>query len=341
MKKPCILLIFLTALLAACSALADGVPSAANESSNRMVIVNPNVSDRLNLRQDPDAASPSFGKYYTGTVVEVDTESTPAGWAYVHIGAEWGYMKKEYLVPYTASAAAQYASALPVATVSNKGGSGVNLRSSPDSGRSVIRLAKNGTSFPVLGITANGFLCLKDGEQVVYALSTMFSPVITFDKNSAKAETAVNPNLMIVVNPDPMDRLNLRESADGKAPSFGKYYTGAVVSVQNTTGDGWAAVTIGSESGFMDMKYLVAYTSEAAQKYAAMLPKATVNNAGGTGLNLRNYATTGSKVLKTIPNGQTLTVLGVTANGWACVQAGDSTGYVQADKLLPAITFAK
>lgn len=170
------------------SALLDPMPVfSANDSSqaanaNLMIVVNPDPTDRLNLREEPDATSHTFGKYYTGTVVNVDTEISIEGWVYVNIGPEYGYMNKEYLIPYTSADAARYAAALPSVTVSNKGGTGVNLRSSPDSGRSVIRLAKNGSTFPVLGITANGFLCLKDGEQIVYAQSSMLSPAITFEK---------------------------------------------------------------------------------------------------------------------------------------------------------------
>ncbi len=171
----------------------------------------------------------------------------------------------------------------------------------------------------------------------------MLSPGVTFDKDGSPSDMGKTSdiNRMIVCKPDSSDGLNLRESADSRSASLGKYYTGIVVCVTKTTDVEWVMALIGTESGFMNTKYLVPYTEEAARNGSAMLPKARVSNVGGTGLYLRGYATTGSKVLKIIPNGESLTVLGVTANGWACVQTGDTIGYVDADKLSPAVTFEK
>ena len=58
-----------------------------------------------------------------------------------------------------------------------------------------------------------------------------------------------------VVNPDPADRLHLRERADRKSASLGKYYSGTPVTVLSEQGD-WAEVMVGSRHGWMMKDYL-------------------------------------------------------------------------------------
>jgi hypothetical protein len=59
----------------------------------------------------------------------------------------------------------------------------------------------------------------------------------------------------MVVNPNPADRLHLRERADKRSRSQGKYYTGTPVEVLSVEGD-WVQVAIGGQRGFMMRRYL-------------------------------------------------------------------------------------
>ncbi|MBR3020258.1 MAG: hypothetical protein IKH57_24855 [Clostridia bacterium] len=66
-------------------------------------------------------------------------------------------------------------------------------------------------------------------------------------------------NYAMVVNPNPADRLHLRERADRGSRSQGKYYTGTAVGVMSQDGD-WTQVTFGDWNswvrGFMMKRYL-------------------------------------------------------------------------------------
>ncbi len=62
-------------------------------------------------------------------------------------------------------------------------------------------------------------------------------------------------NCAMVVNPNPADRLHLRERADKGSRSQGKYYTGTPVQVLSVEGD-WVRVAIGGQRGFMMKCYL-------------------------------------------------------------------------------------
>jgi len=61
--------------------------------------------------------------------------------------------------------------------------------------------------------------------------------------------------MAVVNNPDPQDRLHLRERPNTSAPSLGKYYTGVHVEVLSRQ-NGWAKVRIGNLNGYMMDEHL-------------------------------------------------------------------------------------
>ena len=141
----------------------------------------------------------------------------------------------------------------------------------------------------------------------------------------------------VVNNPNPSDRLHLRKSAYGSAPSLGKYYNGTVVLVLPDTnaGEEWAHVRVGDTEGYMQAKYLA--FSGAAQVPSAQ-PTVTVSNASGTGLNLRAGQDTDSPVIRLLGNGTSVTVLGLSED-WLHVQAGSETGYIRASGVTPRLSY--
>ena len=79
------------------------------------VVANPILSDRLNLREKPDAGSKSLGRFYSGTPVYVTSRETARDkegreWLPVNLMGNFeagvrleGYMLKEYLMPMNAN----------------------------------------------------------------------------------------------------------------------------------------------------------------------------------------------------------------------------------------------
>lgn len=86
MKK--VFAMLLAVLLLSTSALAAAVEYA--------VVNNPNTTDMLNLRREPDAGAESLGKYHTGVVVQV-LEAVNDEWNKVRVGDVTGYMMRRYL----------------------------------------------------------------------------------------------------------------------------------------------------------------------------------------------------------------------------------------------------
>ena len=69
------------------------------------------------------------------------------------------------------------------------------------------------------------------------------------------------------MNPNPADRLHLRQEADKGSRSQGKYYTGTPVTIRDNNGD-WAHVVLGNtqsiRQGYMMKRYLVYGSAESA-----------------------------------------------------------------------------
>lgn len=140
-----------------------------------------------------------------------------------------------------------------------------------------------------------------------------------------------------VVNPQPGERLNLRNKPSEQSPSLGKYYTGVIVQNFHQDQNGFARVVVGTQVGFMDKRYLADF--DPAEDFPSEMPAAVVENPHGTGGNLRRSPSAGSKKLRLCPNGTELTVLGVTPNGWCHVMVQGETGFIMADKLSPEFSF--
>lgn len=84
-------------------------------------------------------------------------------------------------------------------------------------------------------------------------------PICFRNQIPASAEAAKNgfhsEEFAVVNNPNPQDRLHLREKPDKGSTSLGKYYNGTPLHVSEIRGD-WACVYVGDQVGWMMKKYL-------------------------------------------------------------------------------------
>lgn len=84
----------------------------------------------------------------------------------------------------------------------------------------------------------------------------------------------------IVNNPNPADRLNLRQRPTERSESLGKYYNGTKVTVLGIR-DNWYHVDVGGQSGFMRAEYL----------YVEGIDDGSGSTGGSTGGSVTGYAT--------------------------------------------------
>ncbi len=161
MKKcVCICLALVISMLA----ITVSAEPALQGDATLAIVNNPNPADRLNLRSAPSVDAQSIAKYFNGTYVQV-INNYNNDWVYVEIGNTSGgfasgYMSSAYLTFDLTSAS--ISPALPMLTIQNRYGQGLNLRTDYDAESeqnpsSVIGLFPNGTQVMVLGVLADWY----------------------------------------------------------------------------------------------------------------------------------------------------------------------------------------
>ena len=146
-------------------------------------VCNSDASDRLHLRKKASVRSDSLGKYYNGTIVAVISDEA-GEWKKVRIGNLDGYMKAEYL----SNDFSAYTDALPICVISNRSGTGLNLRANQGTSSKSLGLFTNGTSVTVLGLTDSWCHVSVDGK-VGFMLLSGFGNQISYSKYSTVAST--------------------------------------------------------------------------------------------------------------------------------------------------------
>ena len=112
-----------------------------------------NINEMLSLRKRADITAPSLGKYYNGTVVKL-LEAPKNGWVKVQIaGQAEGYVQTSYLAMEGQSVTVGHRQMV----IDNKSGTGLNMRSKPETNGKKIALYDNGVEVTVIGQWYNGW----------------------------------------------------------------------------------------------------------------------------------------------------------------------------------------
>lgn len=135
--------------------------------------------------------------------------------------------------------------------------------------------------------------------------------------NNFAGSMPVAAQVCTVNNPDPKERLHLRSKPSMKAQSLGKYYNGVVATVLTGEENGWIHVRIGSQTGYMQAKFL-----SFAQPVLSAIPTVAIQNTHGTGLHLRDAQSIYSQSLGLYPNNTPVAIWGLT-DKWCHVMTMD------------------
>lgn len=119
------------------------------------------------------------------------------------------------------------------------------------------------------------------------------------------------------------DRVHLRAGCSRDDPSMGLYFNGCPVWVEGEAWNGYSAVVIGMENGYMMTRYL------STSYVTPRTPVGTVRTKSGSRVNLRSEPNMDAPVVRTLSNGTELTVYGETKSGWYYVDTGWEEGYIK------------
>ena len=131
---------------------------------------------------------------------------------------------------------------------------------------------------------------------------------------------------IVVSNPDPKDRLNLRRKPDKGSLSFGKYYNGTSPVALGPSKNGWTRVGIGGREGYMQTKYLLDVSSGGAPVSAVR--SLTIMPQSGESVKLKETPWTGAVNFGEYPSGEMVWLLGVEGD-WCHVELQNGfTGFM-------------
>lgn len=137
-------------------------------------------------------------------------------------------------------------------------------------------------------------------------------------------------NWAVVSNPNPADRLNLREKPDIQSGSLGKYYNGTPVQLVEY-GKEWCYVNVGYEAGWMMTEYLAFDGAADAVRYAGPWLHAKDGPVA-----LYSHAKEAARG-RDLNRGESFIVIGVVGEEWVHIWLPDAGAayYVKAEDLTP------
>ena len=323
MKRLAILLVLLSCLFVSCACAEEGEGYLA-------VVANPNVADRLNLRQKPDAASQSLGRFYSGTVVEVTSvqkDQEGREWARVAIcSAGWeagelrGYMLKDCLMPM------------------NRNYEAPNLFYEADTTRSPIAVRADArNSAPQVGVTGGTVWVLGDiGDDWRYISD---GETTGYVRTAQLCNKRMNIYQAFLTAKDGGEKVRVYADKEMKRP-IATYCTGAVVRVTDASRPGgWAKIqgcgVIYDNDYDMDGLSIIGYVS--LEELTVFVQPWEIKAQGKTGILLKDHLLVG-EVDVMIPKNASVAVLAETEKDYQVVYGDANTtfeigGFVPKEKV--------
>jgi|GEM_PF-1689436 len=284
------------------------------DAKNAYAVYNPKAGDRLNLRSGPFASTPALGKYYSGAIA-LALEAPAKGFVKVRIGHMEGYMDSRYLIPGLVCPAPE----LPLLRVNPDVSGGMVMRKLPQNGSEVIKTVVQGDVVSALAVRGDGWVQVMYEGETGYAKGNQMNPRLDYQLETG----ALAGQDLMVSNPRPSERLNLREEPSKQAKSLGKFYSGTPVKPHKTSGS-WSYVTIGAQSGWVDSAFLK--SPDLALRAAVRVQ--THANVTFTQLPSRqSLSTTG------FPAGIVIEIYGDLEGEWHYALYGEDWGYIHEEDI--------
>lgn len=285
------------------------------------------VTDNIALRYTADDEGRILTAVPNGSAVTVLARGDR--WTLVRAGLINGYVPTECLI-FTGTPPAQTAqSATNIASWATvSGSSSLNLRIGPGTDHDVVTTLPSGAVLCILA-TSGSWVQVQYGVQNGYCMASY----LTMHTEYPGAVSMTGTSAMISL-PGEEGHIDLLGSASTSAAAIMQINHGTQVSVLSDDGS-WSCISVAGTQGYVLSSYLD-YGATGTEPTVPPMDQddqyATVNSTAST-LNLRQAASTDSKILAEIPRG---TVIVVTAYGetWCAVRWGSLTGFVMTKYLL-------
>ena len=260
---------------------------------------------RLNLRQYPSSSSQSFGKYDSGSWVDVQGQGASGWYAVRTMDGKTGYMAGNYLT---------FAQSGSIGTVAYANGGYVNLRRGPSLDYAVVTRVTSGTTISILDASYEWNYVSATVNGATYT-GYMHDSLINKSTTTATVSTRNG------------GKVNVRRGPSSSYGSIGSLKSGTRVTVL-LKGNGWCQITGGGLTGFMATSYLSNMGTTGGGSGTVTTRTAYVNNPRSTQvLYLRETPSQRARALGQYKNGTQVKVVSYGAT-WCEVYVGTRHGYM-------------
>ena len=187
----------------------------------------------------------------------------------------------------------------------------------------------------VVGMTSTNQTTVEENSYSTLAGVSLTVANILSDASSGKAsEVAANGAAVVaksiyegIAIAQVDNYVNIRTIASEDGDVVGKLYNKSAATVEGEEGD-WYKITSGSCTGYVKKEFVVVGDEELAKSVSTRLATVTTQT-----LYIREEATTDSKILYMVPEGDDLVVVdeSMADTGWVLVNAQDTQGYVSTE----------
>ncbi|MFT8871811.1 MAG: SH3 domain-containing protein [Sporolactobacillus sp.] len=272
----------------------------------------------LNVRFLPSTSGTLLTTLKAGSTVTVNGK-TNDGWLRISYKSGIAYVAADYVTQSPAAASASTANVSAVQYTGTTTGN-LNVRQSASTSSNILATLKQGAIVSVTGTSG-------DWLEIAYNGGTAWvSSKYVMQQNTAAAASASTANVSAVqYTGTTTGNLNVRQSASTSSNILATLKQGAIVSVTGTSGD-WLEIAYNGGTAWVSSKYV-------DQSPASPVPGGSdVNAVQYTGtttgnLNVRQSANTSAKILTTLGQGTSVSVVG-TSGDWLQITYNGGTAWV-------------
>ena len=323
------------------------VKAAPNEVKGNIV----NVNSNLRVRKSSDLNSEVIGLLLNGEEISITGES--GSWYEINYKGSKGYVSKNYVKiaeenietnnkPNNENPSSQKGVVVNISSV-------LRVRSEANGNSEILGFLTNGCNVNILGESGNWYNISYNGKnayvskEYVKITSENNSQSNSNDNNSSQAseDKIYNKNGQVV---NVHSGLNVRSGASTSSGIIGSLSNGSNVTILGESGN-WYKIKYGTSTGYVSKEYIKASgeSSNSNTENNSNNSNAGSNESNSSGetsiaksgkvvnvqsaLNVRNGASTSSRIIGSLSNGSNVTILGESGN-WYKIKYGTSTGYV-------------
>ena len=312
------------------------VKAAPNEVKGNIV----NVNSNLRVRKSSDLNSEVIGLLLNGEEISITGES--GSWYEINYKGSKGYVSKNYVKiaeenietnnkPNNENPSSQKGVLVNISSV-------LRVRSEANGNSEILGFLTNGCNVNILGESGNWYNISYNGKSAYVSkdyIEVSGESNNTSSSRNDSSETRSSKSGQVV---NVHSSLNVRSEASTSSSVKGSLSNGSKVTIVGESGS-WYKIKYGNTTGYVSKDYVKvsgeSSASNAGNNANSSSGEASSNKSGKvvnvhSSLNVRNGASTSSRIIGSLSNGSNVTIVGESGY-WYKIKYGNTTGYVSKD----------